>query len=854
MRKASYVLLAAVLLFSLVVVGCDKNNSSTNNSSSAIGTTNPKGTVQGFVRDHATNVPIANATVRLYATGERVTTTNARGYWYFADVQADDGDMGNTVFYSITAPTASPDYLEMMGQVDLNEQVGYSNGTNVGQTNSLITVNDYMVKTATITGFVTDGATGKGINGASVILNLSTGSQLRPSGSNAFIMVAPQYLATTTTSTASGAAGAYQMSVPALYLNSGYFGAYASGYEYGTMADVSDLNLQYASSAVADYRLTPVDTNLGLVVAQVTVASTGKDLLILRDASGSAPGGATPNIDLSGATQMMFSLIFDQAVNTAQFFNDSIILRDSAGNTVLPSMTAVWSNAYSVTLTGDFDLKKFTSGTTYQLRTNRAIYAKTENTTIATATNLVQFRASNSSLAPTNPTPAVYLTPGTYDTSIMAHNGVLRYLASDPAYLNLNNMVTTASNYTGIGERFTKTKFTFDSNAYTTALDLVVPRTQANVDASSITLYFRIVNQGSGEVLRNWSTLNSTGTVAVNDDNIVYTNIQPIATNLFPYDVAGNTDANLRYGNRLDFAATVKDTLGVESAIDEAKALQLRDARNPELANTSLASRQYNNADIDFSEQMNTTAGVSVTNLTNSGLFTSAPIWDVAGTTAYLNASGAATASIYETGAVGVDTISGAVITFNAAGDADKFFQNQVLRIRYADSTEATLTVSAIDTAGNAPTITLSGSPDTMRYSTTVPFTIFVDKTTTLRPPVRWTGLNLVNGNTTFTAGAGMQLTVGDKIVLRSSTAANPPGMTDTSVTVVDYASAGGTLLTTAVAGDASTTYDIAIFEGDVLQITASDEAGNSLHGDANEMLKDVNNVYGAGANAVLIR
>ena len=824
-----------------------------------------RGTVQGFVRDHATNAPLAGVTVTLFAGGTRTATTDSYGYWYFNGVAAEatvgttNGCQNGCINYYVKAPApataGAQNYLDMMGEVYLPEKAAST---------SLITVVDYMVKTATVSGYVTDAATGLGLNGATVVLNTSDQFlKITPQGSNAAVMLPAQFTATTADQATSGAAGWYSLQVPALWLNlgAGQIGAYASGYEYSTASDAGNLNLQFASAAVVDFRLPPVDNNLGLVAANVSLVSGSSNRMqILRDAAGNPPANSTvefaPDIDFSGATQMVFTLIFDQPVNTTQFYSDSIRLRDSFGNVVIPSMTATWQNNYTLELATNWDLQKLPIGATYQLITNRTVQAGTANTSIGVGNTLAQFHAVNSALNATVPTPALYLTTGQYDTALQAENGVIRYLSNDPvlALITGNSLTTTAENYTSISERFVKGRYSslpWNVNAYNNGVDVQVPRTQANLDSSAVNLYFRVVNPASGETLQNWALAIAGGGVNVNNGYLVYNNL---ALGALRQNLPGLTSNTLRFGNRLDFAVTVKDPSGIETAIDQTKMLSLRDNRAPELLGTSLVSRRYQGASgnpvaaLQFSEPMNTSSAAAIVNVTNASLFTTAPVWDVNGTTLYVNASSAAAATVYQVGAVaGLSTVAGNVITFANATGANGFFRGQWLNLRYADGSVDLVTVADVNSTLANPTLTLGAAPSALRFSTTVPFTVGVNGLfTNLRAPVVTAALAVTGGTTSFTSAA-RPFAVGDRILLRQFAGTVQAGEADVVVTVVSYDSAGGVVNFTPAVPATGATYDWAIFEGDVLRVSATDEAGNAVHGDADEAVNDALGFLGGG-------
>ena len=270
--------------------------------------------MQGFVKDYKTNAAIEDVTVILYAAGTRTITTDENGYWYFDNVRADDSVAGGAVVYTLTAPDAdeddSADYLPMMGTALIDETVG-ANTDEYGQTNSLTLVNDWMVQTATVSGFVTDSTSGQGINGATVvILDFIAGAPLwAPGQSNANVDSAT--LTATTAARTEGGDGYYSFtSVPAVNgIALANFGAYASGYEYNSATGgdaTGSLNLQYGSSAIVDFQLNPVDNALGLVVASVTTATdTTTNMMILIDATGAAVTALDALVDMNGATQLV---------------------------------------------------------------------------------------------------------------------------------------------------------------------------------------------------------------------------------------------------------------------------------------------------------------------------------------------------------------------------------------------------------------------------------------------------------------------------------------------------------------------------------------------------------------------
>ena len=830
MRKLIFCMFAMLL----ILLGCGDTTHEVDTA--APSTSAPTGAVHGFVRDYKTNAAIEDVTVKLYAAGTRTITTDENGYWYFDNVRADDGAASPSLVYTLTAPDAdldgSADYLPMMGLAALDETVG-ANTDEYGQTNSLTLVFDWMVTTATVSGFVTDAVTGRGINAATVvILDFIAAAAWGPGLSNAAVDSAT--LTTTTAARTEGGDGYYSFTtVPALTIAAGNLGAYATGYEYATPAiDGSALNLQFGSSAIVDFQLDPLDNAMGLVVASVTTATgTTTNMLIMVDATGTPATGAVPKVDMNGATQLVFTLIFDQAVDTSQFYGDTIQLSDQNG-VVAPSLTALWSTGnYAVKLTGAIDIFDDTLANPYTLTTSRIIYAAGAGQAVGSGQiavgNLAQFIAYNSTLVAT-PTPALYL--DLEDTSIVGNVNVNSYDAS--AVVN----PTTAQNYTGIYEENVLTSYAFTTNALANGIDIYWTDAEPWYDVSDISYYARERDTVSGEVLNNWAEVTAGATFQA-DDRFIAMNLNvTTATAGGPFEFYGGVQDNLRYGDALDIAVVLDDTLGVENAIDTAKILTLTDAQAPEITGFGGAAN-YHNRLITLSEVMSGT-GMSIS-ASNSALFTMSPEWDQdVMNQLRINAVGNATASVSTTAADAIVAGTG-VITFDTAGEADLFFVGQKLNIAYTNETDdVNVNVTAINTAGTTPTITIAGHTDDMTQTAT----ISVDEAnTTLRSGNWGVGTLTASASATDTdiTCPATNIAVGDTLILRDTGNLG----TDISVTVVDFNSA------TAVATIASTVttgYDDVIFPGDILTVTATDEAGNAMHANANEITPDTNGKWQA--------
>jgi len=833
----------------LILFGCGETKHEVNTP--APSTSAPTGAVQGFVRDYKTNAAIEDVTVILYAAGARTATTDENGYWYFDNVRAET--TGTPLVYSLTAPDAdedgSADYLPMMGQTNIVETITAGN-TDYGQTNALTLVNDWMVQTASVSGFVTDSTSGQGINGATVVILdfiAGGGPVWAPGNSNASVDSAT--LTATTAARTEGGDGYYSFTtVPAVNgLVAANFGAYATGYEYaipGLAIDNSFLNLQFGSSAMVDFQLDPLDNAMGLVVASVSVATDSSvNMLIMQDATGTGATGAVPKVDMNGATQLVFTLIFDQAVNTSQFYGDTIQLTDQNG-VVAPSLTAVWSTGnYAVTLTGAIDIFDDTLANPYTLATNRIIYAAgggqaAASGQIAATTNLARFIAYNSTYVATNPTPALFLEDT--DTSIVGNVNVSLYSADSQVN------PTTAQNYTGMWEENVLNPYGFTAQALATAVDIYWTDAAPIYDVSDISYYVRERDPASNEVLNNWAEA-AAGVTFQSDDRFIAQNLNITGQFAFTGGIAGQ----LRFGNVLDIAVVLDDTLGVENAIDTAKLLSLADVQAPEItgffdftAAAATNTPDYEDGMIIFSETMSPTATTSVTT-NNTALFSMTPAWVVdatdAATRLLLNAVGAASATVSTTAVDSIVAGTG-VITFDTAGDADQFFVGQIVTVTYLNGDTETTNVTAIDTDGAAPTITINvGGLALTGSDFTQAATLSVSGTTGLRSgqaAVAFAGASTTDTDITF---AGVtNVAVGDTLILRKSTDVN----SDVSVTVVDYDSAAGTAT---IASTDTTGYDRVIFPGDVLTVIATDEAGNAMHTDANEITDDTANTWPAG-------
>lgn len=795
----------------LILLGCGDDTTISS------GTTNPKGTVQGFVRDYKTNAPIENVTVKLFSVGPKTTTTDEDGYWYITGVpaQSTDGVGNENLVYTLTGPDVdedgSADYLGMRGYTLLFT-------LDDGQSNALTSVDDWMVQTATVSGFVTDSATGKGVNDATVvILDFVAAGNWQPGQSNA--LVDSLSLEATTAARAEGGDGYYSItSVPAMAIAANNFGAYATGYEYGRAnLDDGGINLQFGSSAIVDFQINPLDNALGLVVASVTTATdTTTDMMIMIDATGNVPAGTIAKVDMNGATQLVFNLIFDQPIDTTRFFGDTIQLHDLNG-VVLPNMTPVWSTGnYAVTLTGDIDVFDDLLTNPYELRTGgvRMILAATGGQDIGVGSLLAQFQAYNSTFVAANPTPALFLDL-VADTSIVGNINVNSYDASSQVN------PTTAQFYTGIYEENVLNLYALTQNPLADGVDIYWTDAEPVYDISDINVYVRERDPASGEVLNNWAEIINPLTFQA-DDRIIVRNLDIITAQ---FEFYGGVADTLRFGNALDIAVTVNDTLGVENAIDTTKILTLTDAQAPEI--DGFVGAVYHNRLITFSELMSAT-GMSIS-ASNSALFTVSPEWDQNDMTQLrINAVGTASATVSTTAADSIVAATG-VITFDTAGDADLFYVGQLLTVTYANGDTENAIVGAIDTAPAAPTITIAGYTDDMTQAAT----ISVRTTNTFRSgngPVVFAGGGV--GDTDLTFAGITNVAVGDTLILRNSTQLG----TDLAVTVVDFNSATGTAT---IAATDTTGYDRVLFPGDILTVTATDEAGNAMHSHANEITDD---------------
>ncbi len=816
MRKTT-VFLSLIAVGLIVVAGC--NDTSVDSGSKSV---SPKGTVQGFVIDAVTNAPVANVTVKLFAAGVQTTRTDANGYWYFVGVPANEE--AASLVYTLAAPDAdgngTADYLPMRGTALLDEDVGETslNEDGLAQNNSLTTVFDYAVKPVTLTGFVTDLATGEGINGATVVLDLSgtfnTVNAVGDANSNASIDVAAQYTATTADHATSGAAGAYTLTVPAATIPAAALGAYADGYEYGAVGDNSSLNLHYVSTAVVDFQLNPIDNNVGLVLAQADLGAGGQDLAILLDASGANPGGPVPVLDLNGATQLVFTLIFDQPIDSTQFFGDTIQLQDNGANVVYANLSPAWGNVYSVTLTADADLQKLNLGAVYTLVTNRAITEDGGGTVIAAATNLASFQVYDSTATAVNPTPALAL-DGALDTTLAAHNGVYTYDAGQ----QLAAPVTTAQNYNPVSPRNPKNIIAIGAvEAFTNAVDISWTGTPPYDDltvATALTVYARESTAAGAEVVHWTDVTPGGGNTLVGGDGLVMVNNLNLAWL-----------GNLRYGNVIDIAVTLMDAQGVETAIDETKLLTLSDAQNPEVQ--AINNTDYDTVNITFSESMDTNATTTVA-ASNTAIMSVSPAWvdDGAGNVSLLlDITSAVSATVAQ---AGTDTITaGGLITFDTAGEADLFWVGQRLLLTYANGLQEELVVAQVDTDGAAPTVQLNAGPAGDINGNVV---ISISPDTDIRAGSGWIGF--VGAAATTTLPLGGTIAVGDTILVRDTAVVNPS--VDITATVVDVDTVAGTV-TLDQAYD-FTGYDAYLFEGDVFTVTAQDEAGNALHADADEIV-----------------
>jgi len=825
----------------LILLGCGD----TTQDVTLPGTTSPTGTVQGFIRDYKTNAPIEDVTVTLYAAGTKTTTTDDDGYWYLTNVQAQPTSAlaANQILYTLTAPVADADYLPMSGVVSLYTVAG-------GQNNALATVNDWMVKTATVSGFVTDSATGSGINGATVvILDFIAAATWAPGLSNA--AVDSQALTTTTAARTEGGDGYYSIpTVPALEIATNNFGAYATGYEYGSPnIEASGINLQFGSSAIVDFQLNPLDNALGLVVASVTTATgTTTNMLIMVDATGTAATGAVPKVDMNGATQLVFNLIFDQPIDTTSFYGDTILLADNTPTTILANLAPVWTTGnYALTLTGQIDIFDDALANPYQLRTSptRIIYAAgggeptTPTGQIAVNTPLARFIAYNSTHVATNPTPALFMEDA--DTALVGNVNVNLYSADSQVN------PTNAQNYTGMWEENVLNPYVLALQPLATGVDIYWTDAAPVYDVSDISVYVRERDPVSGEVLNNWAEV-ATGAAFQSDDRFIVPNLNITGQFAFNGAIAGQ----LSFGNALDIAVALDNTLSVENAIDLTKLLNLADVQAPEITGfhdftlaAATVAPDYEDGMIIFSETMSPTATTSVTT-NNSALFSMTPAWvvDATDTATRLRLNAASTASATVSTIADDAIVAGTgVITFDTAGEADKFFVGQIVTVTYLNGDTETTNVTAIDTDGATPTITINMAGLVLTGNDfTQDATLSVSGTTLLRSgraAAAFAGASTTDTDITF-AGA-TNVAVGDTLILRKSTDVNA----DLSVTVVDYDSATGTAT---IASTDTTGYDRVIFPGDVLTVTATDEAGNAMHANANEITPDENGAWPAGA------
>jgi hypothetical protein len=725
----------------------------------------------------------------------------------------------------------------MSGMASIEEVLdGGDTSTSLPQTNGLSTVVDWMVKTSSVTGFVTDQKTGKGINGATVVVNDHIVTKWKPGLSNAYVNVTTADLTATTAARTEGGDGYYTITgLPALVLDKTNFGAYATGYEYTHPSnDESKLDLQYGATAKVDFALSAVDNKLGVVVANVTTTSGGiaNDLMILLDASGEVPHGSIANVDVKDANQFVFNLIFDQAVDTTRFYDDSIQLCDKNGIVIAPNLAPAWINSFSVTLTGKLDYYDDLIGNEYYLKTKRVIRGA-GNETIASDVKLAQFQVYNSSYTVGNPTPAIYADNNPNHLYIIGYNDKAGAFSATHYYdaTEGNDLYTTAQYYTGIWEddMIKKSVYTLASHPLADSIDIYWGDEEPYYKLENYHVWLRerfVSGSGVDEVFNNWQKATVFSPIRSNN-MVIFQNV----TVPFTFD---RNMGILRSGNQLDVAVTVTNTLGVESMIDPSKVLTFRDNQSPEIK--AITSPVYDEAIINFNEYMSRKDAISVTT-ENSALFSiSSPTWNDDTTALRLHITGNATALLYLTGTgvdiVDVDGSEMGKITFNGEGKADQYFIGQVVKLTYNDGTQTTHQVTEIYTHGSTPDIRITTAGLEKFSSGTALLTVDNEATS-----IRSGAQSAFSGSTddVYIPCPSNQVAVGDKLILRDLSHQSGTYASEVEVTVADRHVEGGVQIATIGSMDTSG-YDMVIFKGDVLKVEAKDEAGNSMHNDADEV------------------
>ncbi len=867
-----------IAIFALVsFTGC--NDDKTNVNSALVQA--PVGSLQGFVKDYKTNAPISGVVIALYAGAAPITTTTgADGHWYFSNVRADDD--ATSLVYAISHPDGT--YLPMVGMTNISEVVDGSSAVQ-GQTNGLTTVLDYMVSTVTVTGFVQDAGTGLGINGASVFVagfgtNLTTGgNQFTPTGGTASVSIDSTTLTATTAARTEGGDGYYTIAgVPALNIFTlGNFGAYASGYEYNIATDSSSLNLQYATTARVDFDLSVVDNTLGLVSAQITPVSdlAAQNIMIMRDATGAATNLDIAKIDMynssttGGVSQLVFTLIFDQAINATLFENDTIQLKQGA-EIVNPAFTTSWTNAYTVVLTGTVGLSNDILSDPYELTTKRVINAASGVNTIAAGVVLAQFQAYDSSYDDhaASPTPGLFLTDDDDldDAYLVAHNGLYLYDTDRDNGAPVNpDYVTLSQYYDGFTDRVIKSNIllaatvTGAPNAYNT-VDLYIDEAQASpLTTNDYQIWTRQLNR-DGVVIEglDWEEASSTPTYF--DGKIVF------------LDVVTTPVVNaLRYGTSIQYAITTKSSLGVDAIIGT-NVLTIADTKSPELIDYA-AGTTYALAEIEFNEPMGST--VSLTG-GNSNIFTLAPAMefdeDTATTlmNAKLNPAPYTLASVTDPTPTAVTTamnyvLDGSRTLVHLAGLNPGVCVDQYLKFKYSTLTDGVQDVEVRQVAGivrstvnNDIVITLSAA---LTGDLDQSVAIVVDPLTTTLRSGATEAVNITTALTTVTlTGANMDtIAAGDVLIYRDTRVNNadasiPYADINITVTSVTAATPGSCTINFAATGTTNVR-DLLIYKGDMITAVASDEAGNAMHSDADSIVIDANGQFpllGAAAGNVI--